>query len=327
MNSKLLRLFILPLFIILNSCENTTELEMTTTVSFKISRSGNENNSRSIIFKTKQPTELKIICIDATKYSDSLTLVNELFDSMVETVQLYPELSGIFNQDSVIKQSYDFWNLFLKKKISGDFNKDFEVSVDLNSENSKEVFVHPGLNLFLFFSMEDNITSEYACSFANIIENENNIIEIKLKSAETDYFLTFKVDGLDYNLSGNNAFFNPAKDIFYIRGHDSSLQLLLKITNIDGSGMYVLDDYFDTTKSYALWRKGDSESLQYCTSDSSYQGEVIIKEMNNSFVTGSFSFKGGRVDSLRQKRINPNLFIGPVPEVIITDGIFRTKID
>jgi len=182
MNNKLLLVSLFfPFFII--SCEDIIEHQISKKVSFKINISGGNKISGTDLFKIKEPSDLRIICINATKYSDSTDFINDLIISVYATVELYPDL---FNMpDSVafdsVQASYYYSTLYLEKKIFGNFTKEFEISIDLSSENYKEVFVHPGLNLFAFFLMEDNVTVENGWILANIVENRNNIIEFHLK--------------------------------------------------------------------------------------------------------------------------------------------------
>ena len=176
MNNKLLWILLTFLSIVLLSCENIVEPEILTTISFKINRSGSTNGS--ISSAVNQSADLRIICIDATMYSDSVEFVNDLIVSFILTAEIYPELSDI--ETDSIQAYYDYLNLFLEKKVSGNFVKDFEVNVDLNTEDSIEVFVHPGLNVFVYFLMDNSTIISEGSIFSKIIENQDNIIELSL---------------------------------------------------------------------------------------------------------------------------------------------------
>ncbi len=322
MKNTFFQISVLSVLMIFNSCENFVEPPLTTSVSFKINRAGSDNNS---LLEKAEAVELKIICIDATKYPDESTFMDDLISSLNETIKLNPEEFPNGQVDNIDSVDYDSWKFFFEKKVSGDFIKEFEESIDLSVESSKEIYVKPGLNYFLFFLMENDVTSEKASISANIIENEKNEIQVDLQSIEENFYFSFKEDGNSISLSGFNSFFNNARDIFYIRGNDSSVVMLIKLTDIHGPDTYLMENYFDSTKSSVFWRSRDT--LEYCTSDQPFQGEVKINKMNSFFVEGSFSFMAGRIDSLGKRKIEPNSIQNFAPFVNITEGLFRVKID
>lgn len=175
MNRKLSALIILSLGFVISSCEFPVETGSQTTVSFKINLTSGISKTEGTVFLSKitTPTDLKIICIDATNYSDSTELSYTLAESIFRTESLNPGLD-------TIQSFYDYVNLLLGKKFYGDFAKDWEINFDLNSDTSKDVSVHSGLNLFLFFLNENNVTTYSGSIVSTIIKNKDNVVEFNL---------------------------------------------------------------------------------------------------------------------------------------------------
>ncbi len=176
MKYKLLALIILSLCLITESCEYPVEPGSSTSVSFQINikKSINKNESINSSSGITAPSELKIICIDATNFPDSTELSNTLNESMYRTILRYPSLDTVQN-------FYDFLNQFLEKKFYGDFSKELEINFDLTADTSKEVYVNSGLNLFLFFSVENNVAIYSGSIQKTIVKNKDNVIEYNLK--------------------------------------------------------------------------------------------------------------------------------------------------
>ncbi len=178
MNNKLLTLIILSLCLLTESCESPVDPSPSASVSFQIkfNKSINKNSRINPFSKVTAPSDLKIICIDATNYSDSTELSNTLNESMYRASLRYPPLD-------TIQDFYDYLNQFLEKKFYGNFTKNWEINFDLSTDTSKEVSVSSGLNLFLFFTNENNSTIYSGSVLKTISKNKDNTIEYILNNA------------------------------------------------------------------------------------------------------------------------------------------------